>query len=98
VRDEEPYFQQDLRLVCHGTVIALLVPKDEVGCSMCENYSDSTTRLKRLVRQIMKEEDPLKFDKLGEEIWRVLDERERVGAMPSSPTIRSCIGAHGIAA
>jgi hypothetical protein len=46
----------------------------------------------------MKEEDPLKFDKLGEEIWRVLDERERVGAMPSSPTIRSCIGAHGIAA
>lgn len=30
-RDEEPYFQQDLRLVCHGTVIALFVPKDEVG-------------------------------------------------------------------
>ena len=50
------------------------------------------------LRLIMKEEDPLKFDKLGEEIWRVLDERERVGAMPSSRTIRSCIGAHGIAA
>jgi len=51
---------------------------------MCENRSDSTARLERLVRQIMKEEDPLKFDELGEEIWRVLDEREPVGAMPSS--------------
>ena len=65
---------------------------------MCENYSDSTTRLERLVRQIMKEEDPLKFDKLGEEIWRVLDERERVGAMPPSPPFDLELGQHGIVA
>ena len=53
---------------------------------MYENCSESATRLERLVRQIMKEEDSLKFDELGEEIWRVLGERERVGAMPSSPS------------
>jgi len=35
----------------------------------------------------MKEEDPMKFDQLGEEIWRVIDERERIAATPSSPTI-----------
>jgi hypothetical protein len=35
----------------------------------------------------MKEGDPLKFYELGEEIWRVLDERERVGAMSSSPLL-----------
>ena len=44
---------------------------------MQENLSGTTARLERLVRQIMKEEDHRKFDELGEEIWRVLDERER---------------------
>ena len=39
------------------------------------------------MKQRMKEEDSLKFDELGEKIWRVLDERERVGAMPSSPPL-----------
>jgi len=46
----------------------------------------------------MKEEDPLKFDELGEEIWRVLDERERVGAMPPSPPFDLELGQHGIVA
>jgi hypothetical protein len=59
---------------------------------MCENRSDSTTRLERLVRQVMKEEDPLKFDELGEEIWRVLYELEGVGAMPSSPRFDLALG------
>ena len=54
---------------------------------MCENRADSIRRLERLVRQIMKEEDPMKVDELGEEIWRVIDERERIAATPSSPTI-----------
>ena len=36
---------------------------------MCENRADSIRRQERLVRQIMKEEDPMKFDELGEEIW-----------------------------
>ena len=53
---------------------------------MCENRADSIRLLERLARQIMKEEDPLKFDELGEKILRVLDERERVGATPSSRT------------
>lgn len=87
VPDEGPYVQQDLSPVCRGTAIALFISKGEVwGRSMCENCSGSTTRLERLVRQIMKEEDSLKFDELGEEIWRVLGEPERVGAMPSSPS------------
>jgi methyl coenzyme M reductase subunit C-like uncharacterized protein (methanogenesis marker protein 7) len=52
---------------------------------MLENLSGSTARLERLVRQIMKEEDYRKFDELGEEIWRVLDEREH--AMCDSPSV-----------
>jgi hypothetical protein len=44
---------------------------------MPENLSESTARLERLVKQIVKEDDYRKFDELGEEIWRVLDEREQ---------------------
>ena len=58
---------------------------------MSEMRPDSITQLRRLVRQIMKEEDPLKFDELGEKIWQVLDERER-GATPLLPTFESRIG------
>ena len=53
---------------------------------MSETRPDSITLLERLVRRIMKEEDPVKFDELGEEIWQVLDERERGGATHSSST------------
>ena len=50
---------------------------------MPENLADSTIRLQRLVRQIVKETDPVKYSELGSEIWRVLDERARIrGAIP----------------
>jgi hypothetical protein len=46
----------------------------------------SDARLENLVRKIMKEEDPVEFDKLCSELWMVLDEcdslttvEERVG-------------------
>ena len=45
---------------------------------MPSDLSDSTARLAQLVRQIMEERDPLKFDELGAEIWRVLDHVEPV--------------------
>ena len=35
-----------------------------------------TERLGQLVSAIMKETDPVRYDELGEEIWRVLSERE----------------------
>lgn len=59
---------------------------------MSETRPDSITLLERLVRQIMKEEDPLKFDELGAKIYQVLDELERGRATPSLPTFESQIG------
>jgi hypothetical protein len=44
---------------------------------MSDDLADSTARLAQLVAQIMKETDPVKYDELGTEIWRVLSERER---------------------
>jgi hypothetical protein len=57
---------------------------------MSETRLDSITVLERLVRQIMKEEDPLKFDELGAKIWQVIEERERVCA--TLPKLESQIG------
>ena len=45
---------------------------------MLDKYAKSTARLEQLVRQIMRETDPARFDELGEEIWCVLAERERL--------------------
>ena len=45
---------------------------------MAENLAVSTARLEQLVAQIMNETDPVKYDLLGSEIWRVLDELERL--------------------
>ena len=45
-------------------------------CLMSDNLGNSNARLEKLVRQIMKEKDPVKFDALCAELWRVLDERE----------------------
>jgi hypothetical protein len=70
----------------------MIVPKNHVGCSMSETRPDSITLLQKLVRQIMKEEDPRKFDELGAKIWQVLDEREGVSATPLSPAFESRIG------
>lgn len=45
---------------------------------MAENLAVSTARLEQLVVQIMNETDPVKYDLLGSEIWRVLGELERL--------------------
>lgn len=44
---------------------------------MPNDLGDSTTRLERLLKQIISEKDPDKCDQLGAEIWRVLNERDR---------------------
>ena len=45
--------------------------------SVAENLAVLTARLEQLVTQIMNETDPVKYDLLGSEIWRVLGELER---------------------
>jgi len=52
---------------------------------MSDNLADSTARLERLVAQIMKETDPVKYDEIGCEIWRALSERERLMKQTSPP-------------
>jgi hypothetical protein len=45
---------------------------------MPDAFADSTAELERLVRRILTETDPTRYDELAAEIWRVLDERERL--------------------
>lgn len=45
---------------------------------MPDKFAESTARLEQLVREIMKEADPARYDRLAEEIWRVLAQRERL--------------------
>ena len=52
---------------------------------MPDPLADLNTRLGELLRQIMKETDPEKYDELGAEIWRILNERELLAAPPSLP-------------
>jgi hypothetical protein len=52
---------------------------------MPDPLENLNARLRQLVDQVMREKDPVKFDALGEEIWRVLKERERLAAKPSPP-------------
>jgi hypothetical protein len=47
-----------------------------IGASMPDKFAESTARLERLIAEVMKEEDPTRYDKLCEEIWLVLAERE----------------------
>ena len=49
---------------------------------MPDPLADSTAVLERLLDQIMKETDPVKYDELGAEIWRILSERERLKGPP----------------
>jgi hypothetical protein len=49
--------------------------KVHTGAHMPDAFADSTARLERLLEQIMRETDPIKYDDLGAEIWRVLHER-----------------------
>ena len=41
---------------------------------MSDNVENSNARLEKLVRRIMKEKDPVEFDKLCSELWLVLNE------------------------
>jgi hypothetical protein len=52
---------------------------------MRDSLVDSNTRLTQLLRQIMKETDPAKYDELGDEIWPDLSERERFVGQESLP-------------
>jgi len=52
---------------------------------MSDNLADSTARLEQLVKRIMKETDPVKYDQLGAEIWRILRQRERLMKQTSPP-------------
>jgi hypothetical protein len=52
---------------------------------MSEHLANFNARLQALVRQIMKEGDPLKYDELCAELWRVLDERERFSTIETTP-------------
>ena len=45
---------------------------------MPDDLADLNKHLARLLRQTMKETDPLEHDKLGAEIWQVLHEQERL--------------------
>jgi hypothetical protein len=56
---------------------------------MPDPLADLNARLGELLRQIMKETDPEKYDELGAEIWRVLSERERLAGAASSPDIQN---------
>ena len=50
---------------------------------MSDSLARSTALLERLVRQIMKETDPERYDELAEQIWRALSDRE--GLTEASP-------------
>ena len=51
---------------------------------MPDRLAELNMRLGQLLRQIMKETDPAKYDELGAEIWRVLSELERLTGPPPS--------------
>ena len=48
------------------------------GVTMLNPLADTTARLQRLLEVVMMETDQAKFDELSEQIWRVLEERERI--------------------
>lgn len=43
---------------------------------MSDNIADANARLEKLLKRIMREKDPVKYDELCSELWLVLDERE----------------------
>jgi hypothetical protein len=45
---------------------------------MPDGLAESTAQLEKLLAEIMKEKDPDKCDQLAAEIWRVLNERDRI--------------------
>jgi hypothetical protein len=55
-----------------------------------DNLTQLTARLERLVSEIMKETDPVRYDELGDEIWQVLRERELL-VMQNPQTVMPCV-------
>ena len=51
---------------------------------MSDPLADLNARLKQLLDQPLKETDPVRYDDLGAEIWRVLSEREHLTIQPPS--------------
>jgi len=49
---------------------------------MPDHRTDLTKHLSQLLQQTMKETDPVEHDKLGNEIWQVLHEQERLSDSP----------------
>lgn len=58
---------------------------------MPDNLTELTARLERLVSEIMKESDPVRYDVLGDEIWQILGERERLLKQNPQPAIRRSV-------
>lgn len=53
---------------------------------MPDKITQLTARLGQLVAEVMKETSPVKYDQLCDEIWRLLDERERLLRSCPTPT------------
>jgi hypothetical protein len=53
---------------------------------MSEHLANSNARLEKILTQIMKEKDPLKYDALCAELWRVLNERESDVGVEGTPS------------
>ena len=51
---------------------------------MPDAFAESTARLESLLRQAMKETDPVKCDELAAEIWRVLEERDHLKSVSAN--------------
>ncbi len=64
---------------------------------MPDNPTELTARLERLVSEIMKETDPVRYDALGDEIWQILGERERLMRQNPQPAMRRCVPPEKIA-
>jgi hypothetical protein len=60
--------------------------------AMPHSLAESTAHLQRLVAEIMKESDPLRFDNLADEIWKELAERERDGRYSRLPMVKKACG------
>jgi hypothetical protein len=56
---------------------------EEKNYSVSQSPQQLIERLRALVRQIMQESDPLTYDELAAEIWRILDQIEHQREMPS---------------
>ena len=61
--------------------------------TMPDKFAESTRRLEQLVHRVMKETDPVLYDQLAKEIWRVLAERESLGTNKTASTTEGFLDA-----